>query len=80
MNIDELIIYLKESMVCAVCIVVLRAFKKFSSHICISNDSENRIFPICPLYSLGDQLPIYILGYIKRTIIVVPTLDFCTSV
>ena len=55
---------------------ILRAFKKFSSHICISNDSENRIFPICPLYSLGDQLPIYILVYFKRTIIVVPTLDF----
>ena len=56
--------------------ILLRAFKKFSSHICISNDSENRIFSICPLYSLGDQLPIYILVNFKRTIIVVPTLDF----
>ena len=51
-----------------------------SFQICILNDSENMIFSICPLYSLGNQLPIYILVYFKRTIIVVPTLDFCTSV
>ena len=59
---------------------LLRAFKKFSSQICISNDSENRIFSICLLYSLGDQLPICILVYFTRTIVVVPTLYFCTSV
>ena len=61
-------------------IYILRAFKKFSSQICISNDSENRIFSICLLYSLGDLLPICILVYFTRTIVVVPTLYFCTSV
>ena len=57
-----------------------RAFQKFSSQICISNESENRIFSICPLYSLRDQLPICIFVYFKRTIIVVPILDFYASV
>ena len=51
-----------------------RAFQKFSSQICISNESENRIFSICPLYSLRDQLPICILVYFN------PILDFCASV
>ena len=60
--------------------IIHRAFQKFSSQICISNESENRIFSICPLYSLGDQFPIYILVYFKRTIIVVPILDFYASV
>ena len=57
-----------------------RVFQKFSSQICISNKSENGIFSICPLYSLRDQLPIYILVYFKKTIIVVLILDFCASV